>query len=145
MTISNVIYLMGNAPLQEKIAAAIVNPGNILERNSSDEVLKHATAAGANSPVLVAVENSLAGKGTGDAYASGDTVIFIAPRIGDHVNLLGLASEVFVEGALLESDGVGRVRILAAVTATVLEGGVVGRALETITPGSDALIKAEIA
>lgn len=91
-------------------ASAALNPGMILEQDTSDEVKPHAAAGGNVAPILVSMENSLEGKDINDAYASGDLVRVWAPRPGDEGYMYLEDGQDVSKHDLLESAGNGRLQ-----------------------------------
>ena len=70
---SNKIILRGaeyGGRQDEFRADAALKPGHFLTKNSDNEVLKQATA-GADGPLLIAIEDRLKGGVITDAYAAG--------------------------------------------------------------------------
>ena len=105
----------------ERLAAAAVTPGDLLEITSSKKVQPHSTAGGAAQGKMVALETIHAdGQGTDQIninYASGDTVYYAMAQPGDVYYMWLAGSENVSEGDYLESDGNGD--------------------LQAVTPGTD--------
>ena len=102
------IHNKGGHRHDENVAHAAISPGNILELNSDNEVLKHATENGAlNSGKLIAVEDALQGNGVTDDYAAADIVMVEVAESGSEWNLLVAAGTVLTIGEELVSDGSG--------------------------------------
>jgi hypothetical protein len=80
---------------EEYLADAAITPGHLLTLNSTNEVLKHATAGGL-SLKWFACEDSLQGKTIDDAYAAGDIVRTWLAVPGDWINALLAASATAV-------------------------------------------------
>lgn len=137
------IVLEGNfvERAEEKICSGAVSPGHILTRNSSDVVIKHATAGAARlagGQVWVAKEDftGIRGGTINDAYQSGDRVFLHDPRKGDLLYLRVAASATAIPlNGPVTSDGAGCVK-LATSTDTVLGNAEV--ALDNSAGGSEA-------
>jgi F0F1-type ATP synthase membrane subunit c/vacuolar-type H+-ATPase subunit K len=103
---SNTIVLKCNGHREEYKANAALSPGHLLTINSSGECLKHA-AAGQRVPVIVAVENALAGKTINDAFASGDRVPVVVGSKGDILQVRLQSGQSASRGDGLVSAGDG--------------------------------------
>jgi hypothetical protein len=102
------IHNKGDWRHDENVAHAAISPGNILELNSDNEVLKHATENGALvDGKLIAVEDALQGNGVTDDYAADDRVMIAIAASGSEWNLLVAAATVLTIGENLVSDGSG--------------------------------------
>lgn len=128
----------GAAQFEKKAGEANILPGHLLAI-SSGNVIKHATADGATSK-LVAVENPFANHATdaniAQAYANGDTVYHVHAQPGDVLYMLLATGNNAVEGvSLLFSNGDGTLKV-AANSATVLEGSLVGVPAESLNNSS---------
>jgi hypothetical protein len=77
--------------------------------NSSDSVIKHATAGGNVFPMVV-YEDALQGKSVAHSYAIGDKVKVWVPQRGDVVQLLLEDGQSVVIGDFVESNGLGMVQ-----------------------------------
>lgn len=122
---ANTILLKGDATRKERLAGGTISPGDLLTLNSSDQYVRHNTAAGVAAPVF-AFENDLVGKGISDDYASGDTVQAIYAKRGDEVLALLASGQNVSVGDFLESAGNGTLRAITSSGANV-----VARALES--------------
>lgn len=116
--------------VQQGLAAAALKPGHLLEHNAAT-VRKHATDDGNIAHgALVAIENESLGGDADDAYASGDTVLFIHARPGDLVRLRVAAGAAAIsKHAWLGSAGDGTVE-----TKTAQSVNESGSATVTIKP-----------
>jgi len=127
----------------EKVCTGEVKPGHIITRNSSDLVLKHATAGAAplaGGSVWVAKEDHVIGGGIDTAYASGSRVFYHDPRKGDLLYCrVAAAATAITRDAPLTSDGAGCLK-LATSTDTVLAKA--EEALDNSAGGSEAFIHA---
>jgi hypothetical protein len=104
-------------------AAAAITPGMLVAYDASGNVVPHATAGG-NAARMFALEREEAGGDMNAVYAIGDTVKIGYCPPGVRVNaLIGVVNAT--KGALLESDGTGKLRLLAA-------GVAVAQALEAL-------------
>ncbi len=139
-----------NPTIRERLAGGAINPGYLIEKNTSDAVIAHATAA-ANAQKIIAIENVANAEGIDDAYVSGESTRCWYPRRGDLAYMLvAAAASAIVIGDVLESAGDGTVRIATAdaATDTAQRDSVVGYAAEAVNNsggGSEARIKVEIA
>ena len=94
---------------EEKVAAAAITPGMLLELTNVGQVQAHATAGG-NALIRFALEDELQGKGIGDAYAAEDQVQVWIPYRGDIVQAILADGNDIVIGDYVESDGNGYVQ-----------------------------------
>ena len=98
--------------LDEAVAAAAINPGNIVEKTSAGYYQKHSTEAGFGQ-VAVAVEDALQGNTVDDAYAAADLVqVHILSRGIRFQALLASGNKVVIGDGLV-SDGAGRLETVA--------------------------------
>ena len=130
------IHNKGGWRHDENEAHAAISPGNILELNSDDEVLKHATENGAlKHGRLIAIEDALQGNEVTDDYAAADVVSVAVADAGSEWNLLVTAGTVLTIGEDLVSDGEG-----CLMSADDLSSGttavVIATALEEVTVDS---------
>lgn len=96
-------------------AAAAITPGMIVAYNGSGDLVPHATAGGAASRMF-ALEREEGGGTFNDVYAIGDTVkVGYCPPGVRIAALIGVTN--VTKGAFLESDGTGKLRLLAAGVA----------------------------
>lgn len=93
----------------EKTAAEEVYPGMLVSINSSDQVIKHATASGNVYPMVV-YEDALQGKSVAQSYAIGDKVKIWIPQRGDVAQFLLEDGQTVVIGDFVESNGLGMVQ-----------------------------------
>lgn len=125
--------------IEEKVAAAAITPGMLLELTSAGKVQAH-SAAGQNVLLRFALENELEGEDIDDAYASDDQVQVWIPGRGDIVQAILADGNNVSIGDFLESDGNGYLQKHTADTESwgVSEAGaitaytnqIVGQALE---------------
>lgn len=101
--------------VQEALAGAALKPGHLLAYSSAT-VIKHGTDDGNLAHgALVAIENETLGGDADDAYASGDTVLFLHLRPGDLVRLrVAAAAAAIALHAQLGSAGDGTVEAKSA-------------------------------
>jgi hypothetical protein len=110
----NVIKLFGDGVRDTPKAGGTITPGDILEKNSDGDVIRHAVAGGIAVP-MVALENTPFNKGIDDDYADDDQVQIIYPEKGGKYLLWVVAGgAAIVQGDYLESAAGGSVRKLAA-------------------------------
>ena len=114
---ANRIQLDGDGyRVEEAIANAAINPGNIVEKMSTGKVRKHATEGGYGL-VMVAVEDALQGNTTATAYASAALVQYHLESPGTRFQALLKAGENVSIGTALISDGAGRLIALASASS----------------------------
>lgn len=93
--------------IEERVAAAAISPGMLLQINSTGKVQAHSTESGNVFPCMFALEDELQGKGIEDDYATNDQVqCWIAQR-GEYVYALLADGESVAIGDLLSSKGTG--------------------------------------
>lgn len=128
----------------EKVAAAAITPGHLIERTSADKVQKHSTGGGSVLPMF-ALEDENQGNDLNHAYEAAERVKCWIPGRGDQVTArVNSDSEDLSIGDFVESAGDGTVRKHdAASSASVIErvNSIVGRAVEAITAGSAGTIE----
>jgi hypothetical protein len=112
------VILLGNEHViqnEDDKAAAAITPGMLVNFNGAGDLVPHATA-GAAAARAFALEREEAGGDIDNVYAIGDTVKVGVCAPGVRVNaLIGVVNAT--KGALLESDGTGKLRLLAAGVA----------------------------
>jgi len=132
MAFKTIMLEGGDKPrIAEYPAAAAITPGHVLYFNSSGQVAVHATAGGRVQPMMIALENSLAGKTISDAYAASDRVQVWFPQNGD-IALMRIVNGANIAVAdLVESQGDGTLREVVTDTSigTVKPDSFVGQAL----------------
>lgn len=119
MAAPNTIVLQGklSESHEERFAgAAGIMPGDCLMVDAGNEYVVQATAGGAHR-VIVAKEDDLQGKTIDDAYADAVPVFGHAARPGDKVYVRLTTSQTITIDEMLEYDGTGKVRVLAAGVA----------------------------
>jgi hypothetical protein len=131
-----VIVLRGPAEYNEDgVAGEAITPGALVSGVST--LVNHATAAGFAARAF-ACEREEMGKGIDTNYAVGDTVKVAVLPPGSRVNAILASGQTVAEGAFLESNGNGQLRVYAA-------GVRIARALEAVTTtGAAARIRAEV-
>lgn len=134
--------------IEEKIAAGVITPGNILELDSNGKVQRHSTSGATVAPLMVALEDELQGKTIDDNYAADDPVQVWYPKSGDiFYGLLDATSEDVSIPDGLESNGDGTLKKWTPLDseASGHERSLVGRAEEAVTEvGSAASTDARI-
>ena len=104
--------------IQERVAAAAITPGFLLEIDSAGKVKAHASAGQNVLGNLIALESELEGEGIDDAYATNDQVqVWVAQR-GEEAYMLLEDGENVAIGDPLESAGNGRLQKHVADTET---------------------------
>lgn len=108
------VLVVGVNDVKEEVAtAAVITPGQFIERTSTGAVQRHSTAGGSMAG-LIAKEDDLQGKGINDDYAVSTRVFFYALKPGDVVNALLKEGENAAIGNFLESAGDGDVQVHVA-------------------------------
>lgn len=132
----------------EKLAAAAINPGELLDVDSNGDLILNADAVG-TIPIKkwVAVESPMADTSIATAaidqdYASGDTVRYIVPPQGAELYMWLASGENVAEGAELTSDGAGA---LEAINIATTESSVAFAAEAVDASASRLRIRAQIA
>lgn len=120
------------------VTDAAITPGMLVVRSATG-VRPHNVAGGSAAPAY-AVENDLIGEGIDDDYAIGENCIYRTFAQGSAVNALLAPSQTIAVGALLQSNGDGKLIVAAAAD------NVVAQAVQAVTTGSGvtARIKVEI-
>jgi hypothetical protein len=155
------IVLLGGSPaVFEKLAAAAITPGHLVEPATGGDAGKikvHATAGG-NAAAMFADVNPTPDRANTTpalttAYATGEQVRILHCHAGDMVNaLLAANAAAVVEGDFVESAGDGTVRKHTAPSQAVAEGGsasytiaqqthaIVGQAAEAVNNSAVAAV-----
>ena len=95
--------------IEEKVAAAAITPGMLLELTNVGQVQAHSVAGG-NALIRFALEDELQGKGIDDNFANPDQVQVWIPYRGDIVQaILANGNDIDI-GDYLESDGNGHLQ-----------------------------------
>lgn len=134
------ILLTGENIRQDEGVVAAANtliPGNILNINSSGDLINHATAGLSAHPLRVCTEalNTLRGLGVETTYAAASRASWAAVPSGTVLHLsLATDAAAIVIGNYLESDGDGtvRVRTVDATTDDTQRDSTVAQALEAV-------------
>lgn len=104
----------------EKLAAAAVTPGELLELDGSGDVQAHSTSGGSVGSKRVALESPHVDNPGTDSidtdYASGDVVYFAHGLPGEVYYMWLAGSQNVSEGDLLMSDGNGALTALSGTT-----------------------------
>jgi hypothetical protein len=130
----NTIVVKGYPMRKENVANETITPGHLITLNSSNKLIKHATAAG-NTNATFAIENEVFGKGVDDNYVANDNVLYGIFQPGDEVLALVAASAgAIVIGDYLESAGNGTLRKVATAAATADTGraSIIAKALQAV-------------
>jgi hypothetical protein len=131
----------GSRRFQAKAAAGTILPGYLvyMTNAAADTVAIHATASGNVCPVMVAVEDSLQGKGITDLYTSGAQVQCEILLPGDVFYGMVADGQNIAKGDLLESAGAGTLqKYTADSTGIYYPKQIVGQALEAVDMSSSA-------
>lgn len=126
----------------ERVAAAAITPGMLIERTSADKVQAHSGAGQNVVPITFALEDELQGNGIDTAYAAADQVFCWSPARGDVVYAILKDGENVAIGDKLESAGNGYLQkhvadvesfeSAEAGSITVYPNQIVGEALEAL-------------
>lgn len=108
-TTPKTVDLGGDGLQREAIANAAITPGMLLALDANGQVGPHSNA-GQEGVVGFAKEYDLTGRGIDDAYASADQVIYKIPYEGAAFYGILASGESVARGALLTSDGTGRLK-----------------------------------
>lgn len=111
----NMIQLKGAFIRKELPAAAAITPGDLVERDSSNEFAVHSSAAGSHGSCF-AVEDELQGLTITDDYSAADRVQVNYQVPGNEVMARlspDLAGTPVTIGAFLESNGDGDLRLIS--------------------------------
>lgn len=136
----------------EKVAAAAITPGHLVELTSADKVQKHSVEAG-NAVPMFALEDGLIGNGITTDIAADETCMVWIPQRGDEVYAILTTSQVVVIGDLLVSKGDGTLKkhvpessdYYDATDVTVKPLQIVAQATEAVTTtGAVGRIKVRI-
>lgn len=136
MALEHTISIIPGVYVQkEAIAAAAINPGNLVEITSAtaDTVQNH-SSAGQPAQRAFAVEDEGQGNEIGDAYVAANEVVYRIFAPGAEV-LAHLANgQNAAKGDFLESNGDGTLRVYAASSAGAVEypSSIVGIAMEAV-------------
>lgn len=161
-TTPNVIMITPNRdhyPVFDLKSAAAIAPGELVEKNSSDLLILHATAGG-NAYPWFADFNPFATTNTSPAisqdWASGDNVRYIRAIPGEEIYAWLDAGETAAIDSPLESAGNGSLQVHTPIAAdeagsdtfTIYGRGIVAYALEAVNNsggGSPVRIKVMVA
>lgn len=125
----------------ERLAAATITPGMLLELTSANKVQAHSRLGEEVTPTLFALEDELQGRGIDDNYAEGDPVqVWVAQRGEDVYAILADDQDVSI-GDPLKSAGDGTLikYVESDSDATGHQNSIVAIALEAVdTQGSPA-------
>jgi hypothetical protein len=138
--------------LEALAGEAGIGPGDLLEW-SSGTFLRHNTANGYASPILIAIESPTNDPDSETSFAidvdydNGDTVYAWIPKPGDHAYMFLANGQSASQHSVLQSDGDGALVVQTTLDATLIANSVIGRALAALNnaTGSPARILVEIA
>lgn len=123
---------------QEGLAAAAIGPGELIDKDSSGNLILNADSAG-TVPVkkMVAVESPTADASSASAaidqdYASGDTVRYVVPQPGSRLYMYLANGENVSEGDPLTSDGAGALEAITVTGTTGVDQAIVCYADEDV-------------
>jgi len=144
MTTYRRIHSKGEWRHEEYVAHAILSPGNILEMNSDNEVLKHATENGSlTSGKLIAQEDALQGRVASTAYAAADIISVAVAESGSEWNLLVESGQVLTIGEELIANGLGALKSAGDVDSGET-ANVIAVCLEAVTTTAIQLVNVRI-
>ena len=117
--------------IEERVAAAVIYPGMLIEMDDAGEVQAHSNA-GQTAEKMFALENELEGKSIDDTYAVDSQVQCWFAGRGDQVYAILADGEDIAIGDFLESNGSGYLQEVVAESAggTTYPDSVVAVALE---------------
>lgn len=133
--------LQGN--IDERECSESLKPGHFVipDTSNPEEIKKNNLTTGADTHLMIACENSLAGGVVTDAWASGDRVAVYEPLPGDilYVRVPASASAI-VEGDRLQLDNTGcMIKLASGVEKARAEED-----LDNSGGGSEAFLKVRI-
>lgn len=139
----NTIQLRGDRGKREEAFAvdATIKPGHYCYRDSNNKFARNVTA-GRPGLLMIAIEDSLQGRGINDAYDIDSVVFTYIPEAGDliYVRVPAGAAAIVIGDELYANNtgcfikaGTGPVRLIAR------------EALDNSAGGAEAFIKAEVA
>ena len=103
-----VVVLGGdNAIYEEFKAGGVITPGQLLEVNSSDAVVRHNSAGASQYGLFASIDTSLGSRDIDVNYASGEQVQCVWARRGMIINTLLKDGENISLGEFVESSGAG--------------------------------------
>lgn len=151
---SNTILLKGRGIRKEGVALLALSPGELVELNTSGQVIAHGTAKEIVTPAFV-VENELLGSEITVDYAALDNVVYeVMPPGSEVLARLPASAAAVVIGDLLESAGDGTLRKQTPFSqsgstpfAVTAEGHAIARAIEAVDNsggGTEVFIKVEV-
>ncbi len=139
---------LGSTRKEALAAEAGIGPGDLLEKSGAASVLRHNTANGSVLPIMVAVETQMPDSETladiAIDYANGDTLFYIVPKSGDVLYLWLALGETSAINDDLVSDGDGALLVRTAAGAAIIDGSVIGKALEVVNAVALARVLVEI-
>jgi len=147
MSTENQIHLKGDFNREEKVAAAAISPGHLVELTSADKVQKHSTEGGESS-LWFAAEDALQGHGLDDDYSADDLVSINNEYVGSEVQAFLKAGENVSIGDKLISAGDGTLIADGSENSatTIKQYIAVAREAEDLTGSGavDTLIRVEL-
>ncbi len=127
------ILLKGKPIQYEAVAAAAIDPGDLIMVTSTGAVQRHNAAAGV-AEAAFAREQEWAGGGISTPYALNDRVPYLVCSKGDEVYAFLQDEGNVAAGAFLESDGLGSLKATthAITNATTAAAWPIAMALEAV-------------
>lgn len=126
----------GDRPVNEKVAAATITPGDLLELTTAG-LLTPVVTAGKPNGRMFALEVLYQPLATVSAmaatWATGDWVRFVYAQSGDLVQCRLATSQTVVIGDVLIASATGGCLAKTTVDATTLAGAIIGIAEEAVT------------
>lgn len=107
------IALIADGRQEEGVAGGVIRPGDLLTRNSSGELIKHATAGGWAEKQF-ALEDALQGRTIADAYAAAERVTTLLAKPGDVVYAYLSGGEAITLDDFLTSNGDGCLKLASS-------------------------------
>jgi hypothetical protein len=116
----NRIDLMYTGEYEEARAAAVIRPGELIAIDADGNVVPHASA-GVCYAVLVAIQNQKLGVTVDTAYAIGDLVPYIIPKIGDVLAILVESAETPDFNEFLTATATGTLKVATSTDHRIFQ------------------------
>ncbi len=125
--------------IEEMTAGGTITPGMLVEMTSTGTCRAH-SAKDENAIPMFALEDEMQGKTVDDNYVATDQVQVWIPGRGDMVYALLAQGQNVTKGALLSSNGDGRLKAAPSLVSTgdVFPLQIVAQAMESVNASSAA-------
>lgn len=122
MSLNTIVRIHNKGPYryEEYEAGETITPGQLLEVNSDNEVIKHNSSATV-AEYLFALENALEGDDVDDTYAEGEVVCCLIGQSGTVVNAWLNSGTNYTIGTIVESNGDGTLKSGSTAPIGVIE------------------------